>query len=122
MKALIGDIHKMNDAKIDQFRAMLKAMQTQLAAQDDIAQDNQKTVVLDQQSVGRLSRMDALQQQAMANATKARRAQQYARIDAAFLRMQDGEYGYCTNCGEDIALNRLELDPAVATCIACAAG
>lgn len=122
MKALIGDIHKMNDAKIDQFRIMLKEMQTQLGEQDDIARDSQKTVALDQQSVGRLSRMDALQQQAMANATKARRTQQYARIDAALLRMQDGEYGYCTDCGEDIALKRLELDPTVAACIACAAG
>lgn len=122
MKALINDIRTMNDSRIEFFSNLLNEMRQQLIAQDDIAQDSQKTVVLDQQSVGRLSRMDALQQQAMANATQARRGQRALRIDAAFERMKEGEYGYCTNCGEVIPIKRLELDPTVATCVTCAAG
>ena len=122
MKALINGIRKMNDTQIKHFTNLLNEMRQQLIAQDDIAQDSQRTVMLDQQSVGRLSRMDALQQQAMANATQARRGQQSKRIDAAFMRMKQDEYGYCSNCGEDIPIKRLELDPTVATCVTCAAG
>jgi len=121
MKALKNGIHIMNDTQIEHFSNMLNNMRQQLSAQDDVAQDSRKIVVLDQQSVGRLSRMDALQQQAMANATQARRGQQSKRIDAAFTRMKDGEFGYCTDCGEDIPIKRLELDPTVATCVTCAA-
>lgn len=122
MKALKGGICKMNDTQLGHFRSLLETLHGTLLAQDSIAQDSQKTVELDQQSVGRLSRMDALQQQAMAKATQARRGQQSLRIDAAFARMEDGEYGYCTDCGEDIPLKRLELDPTVPTCVTCAAG
>jgi len=113
MKALIDGIHKLNETQLGHFRRLLKDLRRALLTQDHIAQDSQKTVALDQQSVGRLSRMDALQQQAMAKATQARRSQQSLRIEAAFSRMKDGKYGYCTGCGEDIPLERLELDPTV---------
>ncbi len=122
MKALIDGIRIMNDTQIEHFRKLLDEMRQRLIAQDEIAQDSQKTVVLDQQSVGRLSRMDALQQQAMANATQTRRGQQSLRIDAALRRMKEAEFGYCADCGEDIPIKRLELDPTVVTCVSCAAG
>ncbi len=79
-------------------------------------------MTLDQSAVGRLSRMDALQAQAMAKATSTRRAQRRRRIAAALSRMDDGDFGYCTDCGEDIAPARLDLDPTVPSCIACARG
>ena len=122
MKALIYGIRKMNDTQLGHFRSLLTGLRKTLLTQDRIAQDSQKTVILDQQSVGRLSRMDALQQQAMAKATQTRRSQQLSRIDAAFSRIKEAEYGYCTDCGDDIPLKRLELDPTVPTCITCAAG
>jgi DnaK suppressor protein len=79
-------------------------------------------VELDQTRVGRLSRMDAMQQQGMALATERRRAAALARIDAALSRLEADEYGWCTHCGEAIAPGRLALDPATATatCVACA--
>ena len=122
MKALIDGICSMNNTQIGYFRDLLQKLHDTLRTQDGIAQDSQKTVELDQQSVGRLSRMDALQQQAMAKATQARRGQQSLRINAALIRIEDGEYGICTECGEDIPLKRLELDPTVPTCVSCASG
>ena len=77
-------------------------------------------VALDQQSVGRVSRVDALQMQAMAQAQERRRRGERGRIEAALERLESGEYGYCSECGEEIGLKRLEFDPAVATCIRCA--
>ena len=78
------------------------------------------TVVLDQSSVGRLSRMDALQGQAMAQASQRRRVDQLRRIAAALARIDSGDYGYCLDCDEEIAPGRLAGDPAVTLCIECA--
>lgn len=82
----------------------------------------QAIVELDQQAVGRLSRMDAMQQQAMAKASEANRRRSIAQIEAALLRIEEDEFGYCLECGEDIAPKRLELSPTVLTCITCANG
>jgi DnaK suppressor protein len=112
----------MDDKQTELFRAKMAASLQALDQEDALGHEAQKTVQLDQQSVGRLSRMDAIQQQAMAKATGARRSQQKLRIAAAFARMDEGEYGYCSECGDEIPLKRLELDPTVPTCIRCASG
>jgi DnaK suppressor protein len=101
-------------------RARLVALQEDIKAQVEASADARKTVELDQSSVGRLSRMDALQGQAMAMAALRRRQDQLIRIGTALQRIADGEYGYCASCGEPIGAARLELDPTVAACINCA--
>lgn len=109
------------DAKtVAQYRARLEAMAAELDAEDALGAEAQKVVELDQCAVGRLSRMDALQGQAMAKATQARRATSRQRIAAALARIEEEEFGYCAECGEEIAPRRLDLDPAVPTCISCA--
>lgn len=75
---------------------------------------------LDQQRVGRLSRIDSIQQQAMDEETGRRRDQELARIDAALQRIEDDDYGYCSVCEEPIAPKRLENDPATPICVSCA--
>lgn len=97
-------------------------MRADLDAEDVLGAEGQKVVELDQNAVGRLSRMDALQGQAMAQATQARRAAMRKRIAAALARIDEGEFGYCTECGEEIAEKRLDLDPTLPTCISCARG
>jgi DnaK suppressor protein len=84
--------------------------------------DNRRPVELDQTSVGRLSRMDAMQGQAMALATERRRQDEARRVEAAIHRIDEGEYGYCISCGEKIADKRLAVDPVSPTCIRCASG
>ncbi len=92
---------------------------TALEREDNETVSTRATVTLDQQSVGRLSRMDALQQQAMANATHQRRQQEKLRLRAALDRIAQGEFGYCTDCGETISEERLGLDPSLARCMDC---
>lgn len=77
-------------------------------------------IVLDPQRYGRLSRMDAIQQQAMDDETARRRDVELTRIDAALRRIDDDEFGYCTACDQPITLKRLENDPANPLCIGCA--
>ncbi len=90
--------------------------------EDALGADDQKTVTLDQQSVGRLSRMDAMQRQAMAQALARRRVARRQRILAALKRIAEEEFGYCQECGDDIAPARLTLDPTVTLCLTCAKG
>ena len=104
------------------YKTLLQNRLKALQAQDETNADSRNTVVLDQSSVGRLSRMDALQQQAMANATCQNRATEMQAIKNALLRLEEGEYGYCDDCGEDIPAKRLELSPTAIKCVGCAGG
>jgi len=101
-------------------RERLIALREEIEALSKTASEDRKPVGLDQQSVGRLSRQDSLQVQAMAKAADARRAGELRRIDAALQRLAEGEYGYCVECGEAIEPKRLEIDPAAPRCRDCA--
>jgi DnaK suppressor protein len=76
-------------------------------------------VELDQQSVGRVSRIDAIQQQQMAIATQAQAQQQLIEVELALTRIANGDYGYCLECGEPVATARLQVQPFVKLCIDC---
>ena len=112
---------KLDDA-FDQaaVQARLLAELQSLESEDAAGGDDRATVALDQQSVGRLSRMDAMQRQAMAQATDRRRGARRRRIAAALERIDAGGFGWCAECGEPIAPRRLQLDPTVPNCIGCA--
>ena len=101
-------------------RARLLARQAQLDEEEHLSEADRAPVVLDQDSVGRLSRLDAMQVQAMALAAQRRRAAEKERILAALRRIEEDEFGWCAACGEEIAQARLENDPSVSLCIRCA--
>lgn len=104
----------------DEARKTLQARLAELEKEDRTNADSRDTVTLQQDSVGRLSRMDALQQQAMAQATQKRREVEKQRIRAALARLDQGEWGWCLTCGEEIAEARLHHDPGVTQCVGCA--
>ena len=110
----------MDDAILQAFKAQLLSRQQKLEIQLAATGEDSKPVELDQQSVGRLSRMDAMQVQAMALESKRRKEAELKRIQAALKRFAENEYGYCVSCGEEISEGRLQLDPSVASCIKCA--
>ena len=101
-------------------RTTLEARRAELERQGAGEAGKTGTVVLDQQSVGRLSRIDALQGQEMALAQARRREASLNRIAITLARLDSDDYGYCVECGDEIAVRRLELDPTVQTCIDCA--
>lgn len=104
----------------EQARARLLARLAELEEDARISTEARAPVTLQQDSVGRLSRMDALQQQAMAQATQRRRIAEQRRIRAALVRLDESEWGWCLSCGEQITEARLAHDPSVAQCVACA--
>ena len=101
-------------------KARLVARREELRALAAGSADSRQPVELDQTRVGRLSRMDALQDQAMALETQRRREAELTRIEGAMVRIAEGEYGACVSCGEDIPARRLALDPTLALCVDCA--
>lgn len=103
-------------------RSRLLTERAALCETSQSATESRAPVELDQTAVGRLSRMDSMQAQAMALATERRRADAIRRIDQALARLAAGTHGECVMCGEAIAPRRLALDPAIATCLECASG
>jgi DnaK suppressor protein len=106
------DMESLRQRLIEQRDALLDVAES--------AKQAAETVELDQTRVGRVSRMDALQAQAMAKESNRRRQVALQRIESALQRMEDGDYGYCVSCDDQITANRLEVEPGALLCIGCA--
>ena len=109
----------MEQNQLDAFRQTLISLRAEIEQLINTSREAADTVELDQSKVGRLSRMDAMQAQQMAQETARRRHIQLQKIDSALRRMDAGEYGYCVICEEEIAAARLEFDPASTRCMNC---
>jgi DnaK suppressor protein len=110
----------LSEAELGALRDLIEDALARLDASDAQNTDATNTVMLDQTTVGRLSRMDALQGQAMAKATVARRRTERAALRAALRRLAEDEYGWCDQCGEPIGRPRLERNLTATRCIGCA--
>lgn len=112
-----------NDRKADvmpDFRTMIEHRIAELEAMAEGSQAAAEVVELDQTRQGRLSRMDALQGQAMAKESEQRRVLILRRLRAALSRLEIGDFGICQDCAEEIAEARLQADPACTLCLECA--
>ncbi len=110
----------MDSELLNRFRQRLEAMQAELISNDEKGHESTGTVGLDQSRVGRLSRMDAMQGQAIAAEGRRRRRIRMESVKEALDRIDAGNYGICISCEEDIDPRRLDFDPAAALCITCA--
>ena len=108
----------MEPERIKHFRERLKELRLEIKEHLETSKDSSSAVKLDT-SIGRLSRMDAMQDQQMALELRRRRENQLLRIQSAFERMSLGTYGICITCKEPIPEARLELSPDAATCVKC---
>lgn len=102
------------------YAPLLRGERDEILHQSDDSAGARQVVELDQSMVGRLSRMDALQGQAMAKALEVRRKGRLRAIEAALARIEDQEFGWCEDCGEFIGHGRLDIDPTAMRCVSCA--
>ncbi len=108
-----------SEGEREDLRRDLEALKRELhAAIDGSAQDAQP-VELDQPAVGRVSRIDAIQQQKMLEANRGAQRARLAQVNAAIDRFEEDEYGDCLDCGEPIGFARLKARPESLYCIAC---
>ena len=110
----------LSDNDLQHFKSLLLKLKAELLKAGETGQQAEEVVELDQTRVGRLSRMDAMQAQAMSQETGRRRRMHILAINSALARIENGDYGDCYDCGEIINPRRLEADPATKLCINCA--
>jgi DnaK suppressor protein len=109
MSADTGEIRSAIECRLGEIRGLIARLRSEDAA----------TVTLDQTSVGRLSRMDALQQVAMSTGHQTALQRECRRLEAALDRLDAGAFGVCCKCGEAIAKSRLESDLGTPFCAGC---
>ncbi len=108
------------DADIKDFRSLIEQRLRELAtALEQGYRGDDGSTALDQTRVGRLSRMDALQQQAMSIGFREKLLRERRRLEAALVRLDEGTYGLCFQCGDAIGRDRLEADPGAPFCAPC---
>lgn len=109
----------MTETEIEQFKQRLIELKTEVATLSQTSKDAAKPVQLDQASVGRLSRMDAMQAQQMAMETDRRRDTQLTAVEGALRRIESGDFGFCFKCDDEIDIRRLNVDPTITRCLKC---
>jgi DnaK suppressor protein len=110
---------ELSPQQLKQLHKALKAKQQELEAQLVSSDIDTKPVTLDQQSVGRVSRIDAIQQQQMAIASQKQANQILKQVELALSRIDSEDYGICLQCQETIAFARLQAQPFAGLCLGC---
>ncbi|MCA1964780.1 MAG: TraR/DksA C4-type zinc finger protein, partial [Prosthecobacter sp.] len=70
-------------------------------------------------AIGRVSRMDSILSQEVAKAMVAAKQKRILDLHAARMRLDEGSFGTCAACFEDIEIERLEAAPETLLCQAC---
>lgn len=109
----------LSDPQLTELRALLENQIRELTSALAGTNEAAKPVQLDQPAVGRVSRIDAIQQQKMLEANRAASKSRLTLSKAAMTRLEDGDFGECAACGEFIAIARLRARPESIYCIEC---
>jgi DnaK suppressor protein len=112
-------VAELTDAQRQELHQDLLRVREELQDQLQRTEADSKPVQLDQQMVGRLSRMDAMQQQQMAAATVTQVKAHLKRVTLALAAIEAGDFGYCRKCDEPIAYPRLKVRPDSPLCMRC---
>ncbi len=98
-------------------RELLTQLETELARDNPEAE-----AVAPDAAIGRLSRLDSMQHQEMAKEAQRRKEQRLHLLQEALQRMDDGTFGTCLRCGEEMGFARLNAAPETKFCRICAGG
>jgi DnaK suppressor protein len=109
---------ELTDEQLSELRTDLTSLKGALEALLEATGAGTKPVDLDE-PIGRLSRMDAIQQQKMAQANRARNAVRLRMVIAALAADPEDEYGWCKRCEEPVGYGRLKTRPEAPFCVAC---
>lgn len=108
--------------QLDELTGELRKQLQELERSMKITDSALETVELDQTAVGRLSRMDSLQNQGLTRNLREREALKLALLREALERVEAGSYGVCVGCGGEIPFGRLFVFPEAPECAGCGGG
>jgi DnaK suppressor protein len=103
----------------NQLKKLLESQLVDLKKQIALSAESSKIVSLDQTMMGRVSRIDAIQQQKIALASFERDKQHFHKLEIALKNIDDEDFGYCIECDESISFSRLMIKPESTFCVAC---
>ena len=109
----------MDQDKIKKYAEILLELDSEIREYLDKSEDSAAAVAPDK-SLGRLSRMEAMQDQQMVLELRRRKKRQLLEVGNAIKRIEEGNFGICIFCRKEISHERLEAFPEVQTCIICA--
>ena len=110
---------RMNETEKTLFKDKLKTLLIEIEEYLEKSEDSAQAVSPDK-GLGRLSRMEAMQDQQMVLELRRRQKRRKLEVINALARVEDGNFGSCMFCGGAIAYDRLEAFPEVQTCVSCA--
>ena len=113
-----GRLRELEGEETQELRADLEALGDELRSFVDVSAEGSRPVGLDE-PIGRLSRMDAIQQQNMAKANRRAAERRLERVEGALQRIAADEYGHCLRCDEPVGFKRLKAQPEAVLCIGC---
>ena len=111
-------MNELSQQQSTELHQALLTLRTELQQLLENSSDGAQPVSLDE-PIGRLSRMDAMQQQSMVQANRRTSQTRLTRIEAALRRLANAEYGPCMECEEEIGYARLKAQPEAPFCIDC---
>ena len=111
---------ELTDEQTAELERALVSLAAELDETIDAAEESTQPVELDQAAIGRVSRIDAIQRQSLAKASREALKIRRRLVTAALEAIEAGEYGYCRKCEEPIAFRRLKAKPETPFCLTCA--
>jgi DnaK suppressor protein len=109
---------ELSSEQVEAARDRLEALRDELEQMLDMSESGSKPVSLDE-PIGRLSRMDAMQQQELVKANRRQHEVRLQQVSLALRRIDDGTFGDCRRCEEPIAPSRIEARPEAPFCLDC---
>ncbi|NVK12508.1 MAG: TraR/DksA family transcriptional regulator [Gammaproteobacteria bacterium] len=105
--------------QLNDIRERLVTKLSELDRALELTSNHAQTVVLDQTAVGRVSRVEAMQDQQLGLAHQRQIAVDILLVKKALRKLETGEYGLCERCDDDIPTARLKLVPECECCVEC---
>lgn len=108
----------LTDAQREELHRRLRELANEIKEALHSSTDSERPVDLDE-PIGRISRIDAIQQQKMARASRDRLQGRLRAIGAALQRVEHDDYGDCALCDDPIGYGRLAARPETPLCMPC---
>jgi DnaK suppressor protein len=111
-------VDELTPEQIEELKAVLQERQAELQHLLEVTREGARPVDL-KEPIGRLTRMDAIQQQKMTAANRRSSEIRLQQVDMALNAVERGDYGLCRRCEEPIGHRRLRARPEAPHCLDC---
>ncbi len=108
----------LSDNQITELQLRLTTQREELISLLKSTRDGTRPVALDE-PIGRLTRMDAMQQQNMSAETRRQAGLRLRQVEQAIGHVERGTYGLCLRCEDPIGYARLNARPESPFCLVC---